>query len=61
MVFDGSGEVRPSIEEVGDYGVVFCEELDGCWQTEDSWGILMTESFNAGGTGITNDENALFF
>ena len=46
MVFDGSGEVRPNIEEACDSDVVFCEDLDVYWQTKDSWGVLMTESFN---------------
>ena len=40
---------------------VFCGELDDCWWTEDSWGGLMTESFNGGGTGITGDDNSLLF
>ena len=61
MVFDGSGEVQPGIEEACEYGVVFYEDLDDCWQTEDNWGGLMTESFNAGGTGIYGDENSLLF
>ena len=29
--------------------------------TEDSWGGLMTESFNGGGKYITGDENSLLF
>ena len=41
-VFEGSGEIRPGIEEACNYGVVLCEYLDDCWQTEDSWGGLMT-------------------
>ena len=57
MVFYGSGEFRPYIEVAFDSGVVFCEEGDDCWRTEDSWGGLMTESFNGGGTGITSDDN----
>ena len=57
MVFDGSGEVLPGIEEACNYGVVLCEELDYCWQTEDSWGGLMTESSNGGVTGIHSDDN----
>ena len=61
MVFDGSSEVRPGIEEAWNYSVVFCEELYDCWQTEDIWGGLMTESFNVGGTGITGDDNSLLF
>ena len=36
---------------------VIREDLDDCWQTEDIWCGLMTESFNGGGTGITGDEN----
>ena len=43
MVFDGSGEVWPGIEEACDSGVVLCEDMDGCWQTEDSLVGLMTE------------------
>ena len=35
MVFDGSGEVRPGIEEACDSDVMFYEDLDDCWQTED--------------------------
>ena len=54
MIFDGSGEVRPGIEEACDSGVVLCEDMDDCWQTKDSWGGLMNESFNVGGTGITS-------
>ena len=61
MVFDGSDEVQPGIEEARDSGVVFCEELDDYWQTEDSWCGLMTESFNGGGTGITSDGESLLF
>ena len=60
MVFDGSAEVQPGIEEACDYGVVFYDEMDDCWQTEDIWGGL-TESFNGGGTGITSDEKSLLF
>ena len=40
---------------------VFCEELDGCWQTEDRWGGLMTELFNVEETDITGDYNSLLF
>ena len=36
MVFDGSGEVRPGIEEACDYGVVLYEDLDDYLQTKDS-------------------------
>ena len=61
MVFDGSGEFRPGIEEACNSGVVFCDDLDDCWQTNDSWGVLMTESFNEGFIGINGDENSLIF
>ena len=61
MVFDGSGEVRPGIEEACGSGVVFYENMDECLQTEDSWVGLMTESFNGGGTGITSDDSSLLF
>ena len=57
MVFNGSGEIQPGIEEACNSGVVFCKDLDDCWQTDDIWGILMTESFSVGGTGITSDDN----
>ena len=40
---------------------VFCEGLDNCWQTDDSWGVLLTESFNVGRTGFTGDANSLIF
>ena len=30
MVFYGSGEVRPGIEEASDSGIVVCEDLDDC-------------------------------
>ena len=61
IVFDGSAEVQSGLEEFCDSGVVFCEDLDDCWKTEDSWGGLMTELFNRGGTVITGDENSLLF
>ena len=61
MVFDGSGEVRPGIEEDCNYGVVFCEDLDDCWKTEDRWGELMTESFNEGDTCINGDNKSFLF
>ena len=61
MVFDGSGEVRTGIEEACNSGIVFCEELDECWQNEDSWCGLMNESFNVLVTGITGDDNPLLF
>ena len=41
--------------------VVFCEELDDFWRTEDIWVGLMTESFNWVGTDITCDGNLLIF
>ena len=56
MVFEGSGEVRPGIEEACNSCVVLYEEVDDFWRTKDSWGELMTESFNVGGAGITGDE-----
>ena len=43
MVFYGSAEVQPGIEEACDSGVVLCEDLDDCWQTKDIWGGLMTK------------------
>ena len=46
MVFYGSSEVQPGIEEACDSGVVFYEEMDDCWQPKDSWGGLITESLN---------------
>ena len=58
MVFDGSAEVWPGIEEACDSGVVFYEELDDWLQTEDSWGVLITESFNGGGVDINIDEGS---
>ena len=61
IVFDGSSEVRPGIEEAYGSGVVFCEDLDDYWQTKDILGVLMTESFNGGGTGITGDDKSLLF
>ena len=61
MVFDGSGEVRPGIEEACNSCVVLCEDMDDCWQTEDSWFGLMTESFHVVSIGITGDYNSLLF
>ena len=61
MVFDGSGEVRPGIEEACNSCVVLCEELDDCWRTEDSWVGLITESFHGGSIGITGDDKSLLF
>ena len=40
---------------------VKCEDLDDCWQTEDSWGESMTELFNGRETYITCNENSLLF
>ena len=40
---------------------VFCEDLDYCWKTMDSWGGLMTELFNGGETYITVNDNLLLF
>ena len=57
ILFDGSAETRPGIEEAYNSGVVLCEDLDDCWQTEDRRGGLMNELFNGGGTGITSDNN----
>ena len=61
MVFDISGEFRLGIEEAYSSCVVFCDDLDDCWRTEDIWVGLMTESFNGGGTSITSDGNSLIF
>ena len=43
MVFEGSGEVQPGIEEAYNSCVMLCEELDDCWPNEESWGGLITE------------------
>ena len=61
MVFDGSDEVRPGIEEACNSCVVLGEDMDYCWQTEDSWVGLMTESFHEGIIGITSDDKSLLF
>ena len=61
MVFDGSGEFRPGIEESCNSGVVFYEDMDDFWQTEDIWGELITESFNVRGTGINGDDKLFLF
>ena len=61
VVFDWSGEVQPGIEETWNSCIVLCKDLDDCWLTEDSRGVLMTESFNGGGTGITVDGNSFIF
>ena len=61
MIFGGLGEVQTCIEEACNSCILLCEDLDDCWQTEDTWGGLMTESFNGGGTGITSDYNSLLF
>ena len=59
MVFDGSGEVRPGIEEACNSCVVLCGELDDCWRTKDSWVGLMNGSFHGGSLGITGDDKSL--
>ena len=61
MVFEESGEVQTGIVEACNACVVFCEELDECWNTKDIWGGLITESFNGGATGIPGDDNSLLF
>ena len=61
MVFDGFVEVRPGIEEACNSCIMLCEDLDDCWQTEDSWVGLITESFHGGSRGITGDGNAFLF
>ena len=61
MVFYRSGEFRPGIEESCNSGFLFYEDLDDCWWTEGSCGVLMTESSNREGTGITSDEKSLLF
>ena len=38
-----------------------CEDLDDCWQNEDSWDGSMTELFNGGETDITGNDNSLIF
>ena len=40
---------------------VLCEELGDCWQTEDIWYGLMTESLNLGETDITGNDKLLLF
>ena len=37
------------------------EDLDDCWQTEDSWGGLMTELFNVRETDITGNDISILF
>ena len=37
------------------------EDLDDCWQTEDSWGELMTEWFNGRETDITGNDISILF
>ena len=61
MVFDGSGELQPGIEEACDSSIVFCKDMDDCLQTEDSCGGLITKSFNGGVSGITGDDNSSIF
>ena len=37
------------------------EDLDDCWQTEDSWGGLMTELFNGRETDIAGNDVSMLF
>ena len=61
VVFEGSAEVWPVIKEACDSRVVFCEDMDDCWKTYDSWVGLITELFNVVGTVITSDDNSFLF
>ena len=61
MVFDGSVEVRPVIEEACNSCVLLCEDMDDFWRTNDSWVVLMTESLNGEGIGITGYGNSFLF
>ena len=61
MVFDGSGEVRPGIEEACNSCVMLGKDLDDCWQRKDSWVGLTNGSFHGGSVGITGDDNSLLF
>ena len=61
MLFDGSGEVRPGIEEAYNSCVVLGEELDDYWRVQDSWVGLLKGSFHGGSIGITGDDNSLLF
>ena len=40
---------------------VSCEDLDDCWQTDNSWYGLMTELFNLRETYITGNDKLLLF
>ena len=40
---------------------LLCEDLDDCWQTEDSWGGLMNELFNGRETDITGNDILMLF
>ena len=40
---------------------LLCEDLDNCWQTEDSWGGLMTRLFNGIETDITGNDISMLF
>ena len=42
MLFDGSAEVWPGIEEACDYGGVFCDDMYDCWKTKDGLDGLIT-------------------
>ena len=37
------------------------EDMDDCWQTEDSWGGLMTKWFNGIETGVSGNDIPLLF
>ena len=40
---------------------LLCEDLDDCWQTEDSWGGLMTKLFNGRESDITGNDILMLF
>ena len=40
---------------------LLCEDLDDCWQTEDSWGGFMTNLFNGRETYITGNDISMLF
>ena len=40
---------------------VLCGDLDGCWQTKNSWDVLMPEFFNEGESDITSNYKSLLF
>ena len=61
MVFYGSSEVRPGIEEACESGVVLFGDMDESLVTKDSLGVLMTESLYRVGTDITIDYNSFIF